>query len=61
MERVGLATATYFCFFDFGMGLGSVVLGLVATHTSFSSMYIFSSFFILISVLFYFFWQKKFS
>jgi len=52
-ERIGLATATYFCFFDFGLGLGSILLGLIATHTSFSDMYLFSSLFIAISMFIY--------
>lgn len=53
-ERVGLATATYFCFFDFGLGLGSILLGSIASHTSFPSMYLFSSFFIVIGIFVYY-------
>lgn len=37
--RRGLATSTYFLLFDTGYGIGSSVLGIVASHTSYSAMY----------------------
>lgn len=42
-ERRGLATGTYYLLFDLGMGVGSFVLGIVASAMNFSSMYMISS------------------
>ncbi|MED4755526.1 MFS transporter [Brevibacillus choshinensis] len=42
-ERRGLATGTYYLLFDLGMGVGSFVLGIVASSMNFSSMYMISS------------------
>ena len=42
-ERRGLATGTYFLLLDTGMGVGSFVLGIIASSTSYSFMYILSS------------------
>ncbi|GGO01482.1 MFS transporter [Saccharibacillus kuerlensis] len=39
-HRSGLATGTYFVFFDLGYGLGSYLLGLVAASFSYSAMYL---------------------
>lgn len=37
--RRGLATSTYFLLFDSGYGIGSSVLGVVASHTGYQEMY----------------------
>ncbi|WP_428993687.1 MFS transporter [Brevibacillus choshinensis] len=42
-ERRGLATGTYYLLFDLGMGIGSFVLGILASAMSFSSMYMISA------------------
>jgi len=42
-ERRGLATGTYFLLLDTGMGVGSFVLGIIASSTNYSFMYILSS------------------
>ncbi|OWA37594.1 MFS transporter [Saccharibacillus sp. O16] len=39
-HRSGLATGTYFVFFDLGYGLGSYLLGQVASSISYSVMYL---------------------
>ncbi|MBO9608186.1 MAG: MFS transporter [Paenibacillaceae bacterium] len=39
-HRRGLATGTFFLFFDSGYGIGSSVLGVVAAHTSYRDMYV---------------------
>ncbi len=39
-HRSGLATGTYFVFFDLGYGLGSYLLGLVASSAGYSAMYL---------------------
>lgn len=39
-HRSGLATGTYFVFFDLGYGLGSYLLGLIASSAGYSAMYL---------------------
>lgn len=46
-HRRGVATATYFTFFDGGLGLGSVVLGFVAASIGLSNLYLYTSLFII--------------
>jgi len=52
------ATATFFNFMDGGVAIGSIVLGLIAQATTFSSMYMYSSLayvlFLLIYLVYYF-------
>ncbi|SDP34199.1 MFS transporter [Halobacillus aidingensis] len=43
-ERAGSATATFFTIFDIGIGVGSYVVGAIATGIGFSSLYFNSSF-----------------
>ncbi|WP_394219331.1 MFS transporter [Halobacillus trueperi] len=42
--RAGSATATFFTIFDIGIGIGSYVVGAIATGIGFSSLYFNSSF-----------------
>jgi MFS family permease len=42
-ERQTAASTTFYNFFDIGVGLGSVILGLVAQTTSYSIMYLYST------------------
>jgi len=49
-ERSGYATATFFTFFDTGLALGSYVLGLVAIHYGYQSVYMLSG--VLVFVVF---------
>ncbi|USK33473.1 MFS transporter [Bacillus sp. F19] len=46
-KRRGLATATFLSIFDIGIGIGSFLVGVITTKIEFSSLYFFSSFFIL--------------
>jgi MFS family permease len=39
-HRRGLATSTYFLFFDSGFGLGSFILGVLGSYTSYRTMYL---------------------
>lgn len=41
-ERRGLATGTYFLLLDTGMGVGSFVLGMIASAMNYSFMYVVS-------------------
>lgn len=53
-HRRGAATATYFSFFDSGMGIGSFVLGIVAAHSSYSNMYAIAALLIASTLVLYF-------
>lgn len=53
-HRTGLATATYFMFFDTGFGVGSSVLGVVASKTGYAYMYILSAIVVAISIVLYY-------
>ncbi|GEN53427.1 MFS transporter [Halobacillus faecis] len=52
-ERAGSATATFFTIFDIGIGVGSYVVGAIATEIGFSSLYFNSSFVVLGAVVLY--------
>lgn len=52
-ERAGAATATFFTIFDIGMGVGSYVVGAIATGIGFSSLYFNSSFIIFGAIILY--------
>lgn len=49
-HRSGLATGTYFVLFDLGYGLGSYLLGLVASKAGYSSMYLIGGFTVLLAL-----------
>ena len=52
-SRRGLATSTFFTFLDAGIGLGSYVLGIIAVHSSLSSLYFLLTFVILFALIAY--------
>lgn len=59
-ERKGLATSTFYLFNDLGVALGSFVLGIVSSHTTYSFMYmICAAVMVLIYVLYYFLHHRK--
>lgn len=61
-ERSGHATATFFIFYDLGIGTGSFVWGIVASILGFSKMYMVSSALVIITLLIfnqYLSWKKK--
>ena len=49
-KRRAMATATFLSVFDMGIGLGSYVVGLVASGLSFSQVYFYGSFYVLIGM-----------
>lgn len=59
-HRRGTATATFFTFFDGGLGIGSFVLGIVAAYTGLSRLYLYSGFFILASIGLYYLLHGRF-
>lgn len=52
-QRRGMANATFFSFFDLGVGVGAVIFGQVAHLFGYSSIYIFSAVSVFISILLY--------
>ena len=59
-QRLGLATATFFIFFEIGAGLGPSLLGLFIPITGYPSLYTILGFVILAtSILYYFLHGKK--
>ncbi|MEK3890294.1 MFS transporter [Bacillus sp. FSL K6-3431] len=46
-HNIGMATSTYFTFFDTGIGLGSFILGLIAVNMGYAKLYFILAFFIL--------------
>lgn len=49
-KRRAMATATFLSVFDMGIGLGSYIVGLVASGLSFSQLYFYGSFYVLIGM-----------
>lgn len=53
-EKRGTATATFFTFFDGGIGLGSFTLGIVATYIGLSELYLYSGLMVLFTLVLYY-------
>ncbi|HIW32771.1 MAG TPA: MFS transporter [Candidatus Paenibacillus intestinavium] len=53
-ERRGLATATFFLLFDAGYGVGSYLMGVIATHSNYRVMYFSAGVLALISLFIYY-------
>ncbi|QNG60451.1 MFS transporter [Bacillus sp. PAMC26568] len=54
-KKRGLATATFLSIFDMGIGIGSFIVGVITTKVAFSTLYFYSSFFILGCLAVYYF------
>ncbi|MEK3724353.1 MFS transporter [Paenibacillus sp. FSL H8-0034] len=54
-ERRGAATATFFLLFDFGYGLGSFILGLIAGAANYRIMFLVACVVVLLSAFIYYF------
>ncbi|WP_353142514.1 MFS transporter [Acinetobacter pragensis] len=52
-NRIGHATSTYFTFYDLGIAIGSIVLGMLITHTSYTGAYLICAVLVLISLIYY--------
>lgn len=52
-HRVGLATATFFIFYDLGNGFGPTIIGLLIPATGYKGLYVILGLIILASVLLY--------
>lgn len=58
-HRLGLATSTYFVFFDFGLGVGPYFLGLLVPYTSYRIVFMLMVIVIIISLILYYFLHGK--
>ena len=52
-HRRGMANATFFSFFDLGVGIGAIAFGQIAHMLGYSSIYIVSAISVFISILLY--------
>lgn len=57
-HRSGYATGTFFAFYDFGLAIGSVSLGIFAGMLGYSNLYLFLGIFVLL-ITFYYSWVIK--
>ncbi|RDU36865.1 MFS transporter [Neobacillus piezotolerans] len=58
-NRRGMATATFFSFFDLGVGAGALLFGQIGHVFGYGSIYFASAISIFISILYYLFLLKK--
>lgn len=58
-DRVGLATSTFFVFYDFGVGIGPFILGFIIPFTGFRFMYVGMAILAFLSLLLYYFVHGK--
>ena len=54
IERMGVATSTFFITVDAGFGFGPFILGAVVMYLNYSELYLFSAFVVAFSILLYF-------
>lgn len=59
MNRKGMANATFFSFFDLGVGIGAMAFGQIGHWLGYSSIYIASALSVLVSILLYLYLTKK--
>lgn len=59
MNRRGMANATFFSFFDLGVGLGAIFFGYIATHFGYSEIYMVSAVSVAVSIALYLFLTRK--
>ncbi|RHW42579.1 MFS transporter [Neobacillus notoginsengisoli] len=58
-NRRGMANATFFSFFDLGVGVGAILFGLIGHHFGYDGIYKASAVSILLSILYYLFLLRK--
>jgi len=60
-KRSGIATATFLSTMDSGMAIGSVIVGIVGAQIGYSSLYFYSSIFVLAGLIVYYLLHGKVS
>lgn len=58
-NRKGTATATYLSTMDSGIGIGSVIVGILGAQIGYSTLYLYSSIFVILGLLVYYFLHGK--
>jgi predicted MFS family arabinose efflux permease len=58
-KRRAMATATFLSVFDAGIGLGSYIVGVIATGISFSQLYFYGSFYVLAGMTVYIYFNVR--
>lgn len=58
-NRKGMANATFFSFFDLGVGIGAMGFGLVAFNLGYQYIYIISALSIIFAIVYYFYLYLK--
>lgn len=59
MNRKGMANATFFSFFDLGVGFGALFFGFIASHFGYANIYVVAACSVMISVLLYLFYLYR--
>lgn len=59
INRRGMANATFFSFFDLGIGIGAILFGQISHLFGYSSIYIASAISVFLSMVLYFFFLYK--
>ncbi|WP_404800826.1 MFS transporter [Guptibacillus algicola] len=59
LNRKGMANATFFSFFDLGVGLGAILFGLIASKFSYSDIYLASAVSVGIAMVIYMIYVKR--
>jgi len=59
MNRKGMANATFFSFFDLGIGFGAFFYGFIASHFGYADIYLTAACSVFISVLLYLFYLYR--
>jgi MFS family permease len=58
-DRKGMANATFFAFFDLGVGVGAIVFGQISHWFGYASIYLTAALSVSLSILFYLFVLKR--
>ena len=58
-NRKGMANATYFSFFDLGIGIGAILFGQIGYWFGYQSIYITAAGSVFISIVIYIYWLLK--
>lgn len=59
MNRKGMANATFFSFFDLGVGIGAIAFGQIGHWLGYGSIYISSALSVFLSILLYLYLTRK--
>lgn len=61
IERAGVSTATYFLALDISVGVGSVILALLASDVGYQYLYMFTAIIMIVALALYHIWIKRYT